>query len=146
MTENASWFVRLIVKECFNHNPMKVWFLLLREGTNIKYWPLHESLNYGTNAWIWGLWRPCLIINSHLAFFSINSSTHTLFILYLQLLLFFFLIHLNVCPAMLLPFHSFLPSSSPKFGENLLWDVTPPNLGQILPWTKSFYEWCSPTT
>ena len=35
MTKNASRFVRLIVKECFNRNPVRVWSLLLREATNI---------------------------------------------------------------------------------------------------------------
>ena len=33
----------------------------------IKYWLLHESLNYGLNAWIWGWWRPCFDCDSHLA-------------------------------------------------------------------------------
>ena len=35
MTENASWFVKLIVKECVNRNPVRVWSLFLREATII---------------------------------------------------------------------------------------------------------------
>ena len=31
MTKNASRFVRLIVKECVNRNPMRVWSLIVRE-------------------------------------------------------------------------------------------------------------------
>ena len=68
MNENVSQFVRLIVKECINRNLVRVWSLLFWEKTTIiKYWLLHESLNYGLNAWIWGWWRSCFDSDSHLA-------------------------------------------------------------------------------
>jgi len=36
MTENASQFVRLIVKECLNRNPVRVWSLIVRERLTLS--------------------------------------------------------------------------------------------------------------
>jgi len=67
MTENVSQFVRLIVKECIDRIPMRVWSL------NFERNDYHLVLVF---AWIsevwtecmnWGWWRPCFDCDNHLA-------------------------------------------------------------------------------
>jgi len=46
MTKNVSCFVRLIVKECINRNPVRVWSLIVRER-------LAVSNGFCMNLWVW---------------------------------------------------------------------------------------------
>ena len=67
MTENVSQFVRLIVKECIDRIPVRVWSLNFERN----YYHLVLIFAWISEVWTecmnWGWWRSCFNCDSYLA-------------------------------------------------------------------------------
>ena len=65
MSENVSWFVKLIVKERISRNPVRVWSLIMRER-------LMLSNGFCMNLWIW---NECVKLKMMKAMFWLKIAT-----------------------------------------------------------------------
>ena len=67
MDENVGQLARLIVKECINRNPVRVWSLFLRENDYHLVLIFAWIFKVWTEFMNWGWWRPCFDCDSYLA-------------------------------------------------------------------------------
>jgi len=65
MTENVSWFIRLIVKESISLNPVRVWSLIVRERLTL-------SNDFCMNLWVW---NECVKLKMMKTMFWLKTTT-----------------------------------------------------------------------